>query len=126
MAIPLDDDTRSALEKRALANTRALVDGLVAEEADRKRKQRIAIVVIGASVALVSVLWGLAAPAYRERKVSSCERDLQFDAAEEARKANLAQDPSISREELARRTSQAYRDAQPIARLECSGAHARR
>jgi len=73
-------EREDTLESRALRNTRALLDRLATDEAARKRKQKTALLVIGAAAIVTGgmlFVFGLKNPVMSdaEKRIADCEVD---------------------------------------------------
>jgi hypothetical protein len=71
-------EREDTLERKALRNTRALLDRLDTDEAARKRKQKTALLIIGAAALVTGALlyvYGLRNPVMSdaEKRIADCE-----------------------------------------------------
>lgn len=98
-------EREDTLERKALRNTRALLDRLDTDEATRKRKQKTALMVIGAAALVTGVLlsvFGLRNPVMSdaEKRIAGCEVDALSAIASGRAEKLRAENPGMDFREI--------------------------
>jgi hypothetical protein len=125
MARPVDDDAQAALERRALVNSRALLDHLETQEVVRRRKERnalLAIFLTPPAAVLAFVLYGvMTSPRNTVASIDpGCERRLVGGATQQMRAEILAKYPAVSTEQLSDLMDMARGGIQGTASILCA------